>query len=68
MFGSTAVQINIIPFPITSICSVSEKGLVKGAEKIFIGEKNSKDYHEEMNGPHFEDHIRCVICFSNVLS
>lgn len=39
------------------LLSVSEMGLVKGAELVFVGEKNSKDYHEEMNGEHFEKHI-----------
>ncbi len=38
--------------------SVSETGLVDGAELVFLGKKQSTDYHEEMNGVHFEEHIR----------
>ena len=38
--------------------SVSENGLLEGAEKIFFGKKVTKDYHDEMNGPHFEEYIR----------
>ena len=39
-------------------------GLVKGAELVFVGEKNSKDYHEEMNGEHFEKHIEWAFVVS----
>jgi hypothetical protein len=40
------------------IISVSETGLVHGAELVFLGKKQAADYHEEMNGLHFEDHLR----------
>lgn len=38
--------------------AVNKNGLVKGAEKVFRGKKVTQDYHEEMNGPHFEEHLR----------
>ena len=38
--------------------SVTENGLVKGAEKVFRGKKVTDDYHQEMNGRHFEEHLR----------
>lgn len=40
---------------------MSKNGLLKGAEKVFIGKKKAEDYHEEMNGIHFEEHLRDVV-------
>lgn len=40
------------------IISVSEDGLLEGAEDVFIGVKKAEDYHSEMNGLHFEDYVR----------
>ena len=40
---------------------VSDSGLVEGAELIFLGKKKSTDYHEEMNGEHFEEHVRFLL-------
>jgi hypothetical protein len=51
----------IISVPINGtflIPLVTENGLIKGAEDIFEGKKLAADYHEEMNGLHFEDHLR----------
>ena len=39
---------------------VSEEGIVAGTEKVFVGVKNARDYHDEMNGEHFEDYLRLV--------
>ena len=41
--------------------------MVRGSEKAFIGVKNSRDYHEEMNGEHYEEYIRCVKNFNELL-
>ena len=32
--------------------------IVHGAELIFEGKKQTEDYHQEMNGAHFEKHLR----------
>jgi hypothetical protein len=37
---------------------VSKDGLVDGAELVFEGVKKSTDYHQEMNGQHYEEWIR----------
>lgn len=38
--------------------SVSEDGLVDGADDVFVGVKKAADYHAEMNSTHYEDWIR----------
>ena len=38
--------------------TVSEDGLLKGAQDVFKGVKKAADYHSEMNGLHFEEHLR----------
>lgn len=43
---------------IVKIFSVSEDGLLDGADDIFFGVKKAEDYHTEMNGEHFEDYIQ----------
>ena len=37
---------------------MSEEGIVKSTVKVFVGRKNARDYHEEMNGEHFEEYLR----------
>ena len=39
---------------------MSQDGLVAGAELVFEGRKKAQDYHEEMNGEHFEEHLKYV--------
>ena len=41
--------------------------MVRGSEKAFIGVKNSRDCHEEMNGEHYEEYIRYVKNFNELL-
>ena len=32
---------------------MSENEIIQGTQKAFIGVKNARDYHDEMNGEHF---------------
>jgi len=44
------------------VCHVmSEDGMLEGADDVFIGQKNSPDYHSEMNGIHFEEFIKLKV-------
>ena len=36
---------------------MSEDGIVKSTVNVFVGRKNARDYHEEMNGEHFEEYL-----------
>jgi hypothetical protein len=46
---------------------VSKDGLLKGAELVFRGKKNTQDYHEEMNEEHFEEHLRLYVTAYNYI-
>ena len=40
---------------------MSENEIIQGTQKAFIGVKNARDYHDEMNGEHFEEYVRFVV-------
>ena len=40
---------------------MSENEIIQGRQKAFIGVKNARDYHDEMNGEHFEEYVRFVV-------
>lgn len=53
----------------------SANGFLDGAGECFVGKKDSKDYHSEMNGDHFERWwwekvlpnlpMECAVCIDN---
>ena len=46
---------------LTCILTVSENEIIQGTQKAFIGVKNARDCHDEMNGEHFEEYVRFVV-------
>ena len=41
--------------------------IVHGAELVFEGKKQTEDYHQEMNGAHFEEHLKYCQLWNSAL-